>query len=149
MTFLKMISNCSKISKIFIRFCLSFPWNLSSTLSGNGNPEPTNWKSWIPAGVYPDEDRGRNDTLRKTDPIEPVLNQMPHLLNVNKPGSSGFSVGNLPFFLFPLTTSTPFVLSLGFDRLTMIGIFPNVLSEVEGQAQDERSESRQRKQEER
>ena len=40
-------------------------------------------------------------------------------------------------FRFLLRTSAPFVLSLWFDRLTMIGFFPNVLSEVEGQAQGE------------
>jgi len=33
----------------------------------------------------------------------------------------------------------PFVVSLWFDRLTTIGFFPNVLSEVEGQAQCERA----------
>jgi hypothetical protein len=41
----------------------------------------------------------------------------------------------------------PFALSLWFDRLTTIGFFPNVLSEVEGQAQDERSGSSQMKRE--
>ncbi len=32
----------------------------------------------------------------------------------------------------------PFVLSSWFDKLTTIGFFPNVLSEIEGQAQGER-----------
>jgi len=39
--------------------------------AGNGNPEPKNQYCWIPrikcgagsAGVYPDENRGRNDKI--------------------------------------------------------------------------------------
>jgi hypothetical protein len=38
----------------------------------------------------------------------------------------------------PMPLHEPFVLSLWFDRLTMIGPFPNVLSGAEGRAQGER-----------
>jgi len=34
----------------------------------NGNPETQNRYPWIPAGVYPDENRGRNEKLEKHQP---------------------------------------------------------------------------------
>jgi len=36
--------------------------------AGNGNPEPKNQYLWIPAGVYPDENRGRNDKIEDHQP---------------------------------------------------------------------------------
>jgi len=40
-----------------------------------------------------------------------------------KKGPSGFPVGNMLFFLLPLRTSAPFVLSLWFDRLTTSDLY--------------------------